>query len=126
MKPAVWALTAAACAKVAVPGPADAGAAAPPRIADLHPAPGGIESDAHFHVFFSEPMDEGQLLASTGRSETVVLAADALVERVAAAIEHARLTVEERALLVPAVATIAADAAAIDLVPEKPRPPGGY
>ena len=126
MRNALCVLAAAACARVAVPGSADGGNAAPPRVADLQPAPGEIESDAHFHLVFSEAMDEGQLLASTGRSETVVLAPDALVERVAAAIEHARLTVEERALLVPAVATIAADAAAIDLVPEKPLPPGGY
>jgi hypothetical protein len=126
MRNAVWALTAAACARVAVPGTADGGNAAAPRIAELQPAPGAIESDARFHLVFSEPMDEGQLLASTGRSETVVLAPDALVERVAAAIEHARLTVEERALLVPAMATIGADAGAIDLVPEKPLAAGGY
>jgi hypothetical protein len=119
--------SALACAKVAVPGPVDGGPqAAPPRIADLEPAPGPIEADARFHVVFSEAMDEGQLLASTGRSETVVLAPDALVERVAAALEHTRLTVEERSLLVPALASIAPDATAIDLAPDKPLPPGGY
>jgi len=127
MRSGWWMLAATACAKVAIPQLPDGGpAAAPPRITDLSPAPGEIESGAPFHLAFSEPMDEGQLLASSGRSETVVLAPDALVERVAAAIEHTRLTVEERSLLVPAVATIAADAAAIDLVPEKPLPPGGY
>ena len=70
MRNAVWALTAAACARVAVPGTADGGNATAPRIAELQPAPGAIESDARFHLVFSEPMDEGQLLASTGRSET--------------------------------------------------------
>ena len=116
-----------ACAKVAVPAAADGGPdTAPPRIADLQPAPGPIEADARFHVVFSEPMDEGQLIASSGRSETVVLAPDALVERVAAAIEHARLTVEERSLLVPAAARIAPDATAIDLIPDKALTPGGY
>ncbi|HWE24315.1 MAG TPA: hypothetical protein VG496_10295 [Myxococcales bacterium] len=116
-----------ACARVSVPGGADGGAAAsPPRIADLQPAPGPIEADARFHLVFSEAMDEGALLASTGRSETVVLTPDALVERVAAAIEHTRLTVEERSLVVPALASIAPDATALDLVPDKALPPGGY
>ena len=115
-----------ACARVSVPAGDGGPDAAPPRIADLQPAPGAIEADARFHVVFSEPMDEGQLLAPTGRSETVVLAPDALVERVAAAIEHTRLTVEERSLLVAAAASIAADATAIDLVPDKALTPGGY
>ena len=71
-------------------------------------------------------MDEGVLLASTGRSEAVVLAPDALVERAAAAIEHSRLSTEERSLLVPARASISAGAAELDLAPEKPLAPGGY
>ncbi|HKB77545.1 MAG TPA: hypothetical protein VKC58_13180, partial [Myxococcales bacterium] len=87
-------LAAAACARVEVPAEGDGGAAGPPRIADLQPPPGEVAADAQFHVIFSEAMDEGQLLAATGRSEAVVLAPDALVERAAAAIEHSRLSAE--------------------------------
>src|SRR5207237_724734 len=78
------ALAAAACARVEIPPEADGGTAGPPRIADLQPPPGDIDAEAQFHVVFSEAMDEGQLLASTGRSETVVLAPDELVERAGA------------------------------------------
>src|SRR5207245_11224527 len=119
-------LAAAACARVEMPQEADAGIAGPPRIADLQPPPGEIAADAQFHVVFSEAMDEGQLLASTGRSETVVLAPEALVERAAAAIEHSRLSAEARSLLVGARAAISAGAAELDLAPEKPLLPGGY
>jgi len=122
---AAWTL-AAGCARVEVPDPADGGTAGPPRIADLQPPPGAVEPEAQFHVVFSEAMDEGVLLASTGRSETVVLAPDALVERAAAAIEHSRLSAEERSLLVAARASISAGAAELDLAPEKPLLPGGY
>src|SRR5882762_8749232 len=55
-----------------VPMAADGGG--PPRIADLRPPPGEVEPEAQFHVVFSEAIDEGMLLASTGRSETVELA----------------------------------------------------
>ena len=116
----------AACARVEMPEEVDAGTMGPPRIADLQPPPGEVEADAQFHVVFSEAMDEGQLLASTGRSETVVLAPDELVERAAAAIEHSRLSAEERSLLVAARAAISAGAAELDLAPEKPLLPGGY
>ena len=115
-----------ACARVEMPEEVDAGTAGPPRIADLQPPPGEVQADAQFHVVFSEAMDEGQLLASTGRSETVVLAPDDLVERAAAAIEHSRLSAEERSLLVAARAAISAGAAELDLAPEKPLSPGGY
>ena len=117
----------AGCARMEPPaGGPDGGTAGPPRIADLQPPPGEVEPEARFHVVFSEPMDEGVLLASTGRSETVVLAPDALVERAAAAIEHSRLSAEERSLLVSARASISAGAAELDLSPEKPLSPGGY
>jgi hypothetical protein len=119
-------LAAAACARVEVPAEGDGGTAGPPRIADLQPPPGEVAADAQFHVIFSEAMDEGQLLAATGRSEAVVLAPDALVERAAAAIEHSRLSAEERSLLIAARAAISAGAAELDLVPEKPLAPGGY
>jgi len=117
---------AAGCARVEMPDAADGGAAGPPRIADLQPPPGAVEPEAQFHVVFSKAMDEGVLLASTGRSETVVLAPDELVERAAAAIEHSRLSAEERSLLVAAGASISAGAAELDLAPEKPLSPGGY
>jgi len=110
-------------------GPAeveDGGTPGPPRIADLQPPPGEVAPEAQLHVVFSEPMDEGVLLASTGRSETVVLAADELVERAAAAIEHSRLSTEERSLLIPARASISGGAAELDLSPEKPLSAGGY
>ena len=114
------------CARVEALSGADGGTSGPPRIADLQPPPGDVEPEAQFHVVFSEAMDEGVLLASTGRSEAVVLAPDALVERAAAAIEHSRLSTEERSLLVPARASISAGAAELDLAPEKPLAPGGY
>ena len=123
---AVLLAAAAACARVEVQDSVDGGSSGPPRIADLQPPPGAIEADARFHVIFSEAMDEGQLLASTGRSETVVLVPDALVERAAAAIEHTRLSAEERSLLVAADASISGGAAELDLAPEKPLAPGGY
>src|SRR5258706_9873798 len=113
-------LAAAACARVEVPAEGDGGAAGPPRIADLQPPPGEVAADAQFHVIFSEAMDEGQLLAATGRSEAVVLAPDALVERAAAAIEQFRLSAEERSLLIAARAAIPPPAAGLGLVPENP------
>jgi hypothetical protein len=117
----------AGCARLgSAAGGDDGGTAGPPRIADLQPPPGEVEPEARFHVVFSEPMDEGVLLASTGRSETVVLAPDDLVERAAAAIEHSRLSAEERSLLVAARASISGGAAEVDLSPEKPLSPGGY
>ena len=130
MRSAWWALAACAlatgCARVEASGGGDGGTNGPPRIADLQPPPGEVDPEARFHVVFSEAMDEGVLLASTGRSETVVLAPDALVERAAAAIEHSRLSAEERSLLVAARASISAGAAELDLSPEKPLSPGGY
>jgi len=105
---------------------ADGGVPGAPRIADLQPSPGPIDAQARFHVVFNEPMDEGELLASTGRSETVVIAPDETVERAAAAIEDGRLSAEERSLLVSARATIAAGAVELDLAPDKPLAAGGY
>jgi len=85
-----------------------------------------VASQMALEQVIDEAMDEGQLLASTGRSETVVLAPEALVERAAAAIEHSRLSAEERSLLVGARAAISAGAAELDLAPEKPLLAGGY
>src|SRR5689334_8096031 len=78
-------------------------AGADPIVESVAPVPGTVEPSAAFTVTFSAPMDEGQLLAASGRSETVVLAAEAYVERAAAAIEHT-LSAHERELLVLAAA----------------------
>jgi len=126
MRKAIWLAAALACARVETQEAPDAGTGGPPRIANIDPASGAIEARARFKVSFSQAMDEGQLLASTGRSETVVLAPEAVVERAAAAIEHARLSAEERSLIVTAQATIAPGAAELDLLPEQPLAPGGY
>ena len=126
MRKAIWLAAALGCARVETQEAPDAGSAGPPRIADLDPAPGAVAARAHFKVSFSEAMDEGQLLASSGRSETVVLAPEALVERAAAAIEHSRLSAEERSLIVTAQASIVPGAAELDLLPEQPLAPGGY
>jgi hypothetical protein len=98
----------------------------PPQVQAIHPQPGVVPADARFMVLFSARMDEGLLLAASGRSETVVLAAEAVVERAAAAIAHSRVTVEERSLFVPAAAEIAPDARSIALSPGQPLAPGIY
>jgi len=116
----------AACAKVAVPEGVGDGGASQPTVLEVEPEPGPVPSGAHFAVRFSEPMDEGQVLAASGRSETVVLAPEADVERAAAAIEHAPLSAHERTLLVPAAATIASDRRSVALAPDEPLPSGGY
>jgi hypothetical protein len=116
----------AGCGKVAAPVlPPDAGLSQP-TVEDVDPAPGAIAASAHFTVRFSAAMDEGQLLAPSGRSETVALAAESDVERAAAAIEHAPLSAHERTLLVSAAAEVAADRRSISLAPDSPLPPGRY
>ena len=97
-----------------------------PTVEDLDPQPGAVEPTARFTVRFSAPMDEGQLLAASGRSESVALAAEADAERAAAAIEHAPLSAHERALLVAAAASVASDRRSITLAPDRPLAPGGY
>ena len=120
---ALLAAALAACAKVNTPEEAlDAGPE--PGIAAVEPQPGPVPADARFTVRFATPMDEGQLLAASGRSETVVLALDADVERAAAAIEHAQLSAHERTLLLAAQAEIAADRRSIALAPDQPLPAG--
>src|SRR2546426_9114732 len=116
----------AGCGKVASPAlPPDAGPSQL-TVEDVDPAPGAIAASARFTVRFSAAMDEGQLLAPSGRSETVALAAEADVERAAAAIEHAPLSAHERTLLVPAEAAVASDRRSISLAPDSPLLPGGY
>jgi hypothetical protein len=92
----------------------------------VEPQPGPVEGTAHFTVRFSAPMDEGLLLASSGRSETVVLAAEANLERAAAAIAHPRVTAEERKLFVLAEAQIGSDVRSIELAPDRPLPAGTF
>ena len=122
----LWPAILTACARVAAPEILADGGAAQPVVEDVEPAPGPVPRDARFTVRFSEPMDEGQLLAASGRSESVVLAGEADVERAAAAIEHAPLSAHERTLLVAAAADLAADRRSIALAPDRPLDPGGY
>ena len=122
----VLVLLCVACAKVAtVEEPADAGPALP-VVTAVEPQPGAVPGGSQFVVHFSAAMDEGQLLAASGRSETVVLAAEADVERAAAAIEHSELSAHERTLLIPAQPQVAPDRTAITLVPDTALPGGNY
>jgi hypothetical protein len=116
----------AGCARVAATGTLADGGGAQPVVEDVEPPPGAVERDARFTVRFSDPIDEGQLLAASGRSESVVLAAEANVERAAAAIEHAPLSAHERTLLVSAAADLAADRRSITIAPDRPLDVGGY
>jgi hypothetical protein len=116
----------ACCARASGPEElADAGPSQP-TVSDIEPQPGVVPPNARFSVHFSDAMDEGQLLAASGRSETVALVPEADVERAAAAIEHAPLSANERTLLVQADAQIASDRKSIALVPEQPLSAGGY
>ena len=124
--PVLFVVGMAACAKVtALEESADAGPSLP-AVTAIEPQPGAIPGNSQFVVHFSEPMDEGQLLAASGRSETVVLAAEADVERAAAAIEHSQLSAHERTLLIPAEPDIAADRKSITLVPDRVLPAGNF
>lgn len=114
------------CAKVsAVEETADAGPAEP-TVTALEPQPGPVTGNSQFVVHFSAPMDEGQLIAASGRSETVVLAAEADVELVAAAIEHSSLSAHERSMLVPMKPAIASDRMSITLEPDQVLAAGNY
>jgi hypothetical protein len=114
----------AACANVtAADQGADAGPSAP-AVAAVDPQPGEVLADAKFTVEFSAAMDEGPLVAKTGRSESVVLAPEANVELAAAAIEHGALSAAERTLLIPARPAIAADRKSITLAPDQPLSTG--
>ncbi|MFL5367597.1 MAG: hypothetical protein ACJ781_19155, partial [Myxococcales bacterium] len=93
-------LCSAGCARLDGDGAADAGLVDLPRVADVQPPEGAVEAGAVFRVSFTAPMDEGTLVASTGRSESIALVPETVADRAAAAVEHSRLTVEERGLLV--------------------------
>src|SRR2546428_13695144 len=116
----------AGCGKVSAPALPPDGGPSQPTVEDVDPAPGAVAAGARFTVRFSAARDGGQLLAPSGRSETVALGADADVERAAPAIEHAPLPAHERTLLVPAAADVAADRRSISLAPDGALAPGGY
>src|SRR5947209_11529511 len=97
-----------------------------PQVLEVEPPEGVADAKAVFHVSFSAAIDQGQLIASTGRSESVALVAESVVDRAAAAIEHSRLTVEERGLLVAAAAGIEGEGTGLTLTPEAPLAPGTY
>jgi hypothetical protein len=122
----LFALCTACAAKVAIPAGVDGGLPSAPTVADVEPAPGEVPENAQFTITFSAPMSEGQLVAGTGRSETVVLAAEDQVEQVAAAISHDSLTAFERTLLVPAWARIGEGHASLTLLPDAPLAAGNY
>ena len=116
----------AACANVTA---ADAGADAgpvQPAVASVDPQPGTVPGDARFTVQFSVAMDEGQLVARTGRSETVVLTPEANLELAAAAIEHGALSAYERTLLLAAQPAIAPDRKSLTLTPDQPLGAGKF
>lgn len=116
----------AGCARVtAAEGPTDAGPAQP-QVVSVEPEPGSAAAAARFTVRFSAAMDLGELIASSGRSETVVLAAAANAERAAAAIARGHPTAAERALFVSAAATVATDQLSLELAPDAPLPAGSF
>src|SRR2546426_5870304 len=65
----------AGCGKVSAPALPPDGGPSQPTVEDVDPAPGAVAAGARFTVRFSAAMDEGQLLAPSGRSETVALVA---------------------------------------------------
>ena len=120
-------LACVACARLDGEDPAaDAGLVDQPRVTGVQPPEGEADPGTAFRVAFSTAMDQGQLVASTGRSESVAIVPESTVDRAAAAIEHSRLTVEERGLLVPAAATIEDAGSALTVAPDGPLAPGTY
>lgn len=116
----------AGCARVSAGDePADAGPLQP-AVISVDPQPGRVAATAHFTVRFSSAMDIGELIASSGRSETVVLATAPDAERASAAIARGHPTDAERALFVSAAATVAQDQLSIELAPDAPLPAGSF
>jgi hypothetical protein len=116
----------ASCAQVSQMAESPDAGHAPPFVSAVEPQPGAVPPSAKFTVRFSAQMDEGPLLAASGRSETVVLAAEADVERAAAAIAHSTLSAHERQLLVPAQAELSPGGNSIQLTPDQPLPAGTF
>ncbi|MFL5375352.1 MAG: hypothetical protein ACJ78T_15260 [Myxococcales bacterium] len=119
-------LCSAGCARLDGDGPADAGLVDLPRVADVQPPEGAVEAGAVFRVSFTAAMDEGTLVASTGRSESIALVPETVADRAAAAVEHSRLTVEERGLLVATTPAIEGEGSGLTLTPDAPLAPGTY
>jgi hypothetical protein len=120
-------LSCVACARLEGEDPAlDASLVDLPRVTGVQPPEGDADPKTAFRVAFSAAMDQGQLVASTGRSESVAIVTGSAVDRAAAAIEHSRLTVEERGLLVAAAATIEDEGTALTVTPDAPLAPGTY
>jgi hypothetical protein len=119
-------LSCVGCARLDEEGAPDAGLVDLPRVADVQPPGGEVEPGAVFRVSFTAAMDEGTLVASTGRSESIALVPEGVVDRAAAAVEHSRLTVEERGLLVAATPAIDGEGSGLTLTPDAPLAPGTY
>ena len=114
------------CAQLDLTPSADAGVEAAPSITAVSPAPGPIGPAEQFVVTFSAPMDASLLLSNVASSKTVVLVEQANAQVIAAALGHPTLTAAEEALLIPAQATLAAEAVSIALAPASPLAPGSY
>src|SRR2546426_9224679 len=99
----------AGCGKVSAPALPPDGGPSQPTVEDVDPAPGAVAAGARFTVRFSAAMDEGQLLAPSGRSENVALVAGADVERAAAPLQPPPPSPHQRALLLPPAAGVPAD-----------------
>src|SRR2546427_4811707 len=67
----------AGCGKISAPALPPDGGPSQPTVEDVDPAPGAVAAGARFTGRFSAAMDEGQLLAPSGRGETVALLAEA-------------------------------------------------
>ena len=116
----------AGCARVTAADELPDAGPVQPEVASVEPLPGTVAATARFTVRFSSAMDLGELIASSGRSETVVLAAAANAERAAAALTRGHPTAAERALFVSAGATVANDQLSLELAPDAPLPPGSF
>src|SRR2546428_10841278 len=79
----------AGCGKVSAPALPPDGGPSQPTVEDVDPAPGAVAAGARLTARVSPAMDEGQLLAPSGRSETVAAPGGAGRERAPAARQHA-------------------------------------
>src|SRR2546427_7956763 len=63
----------AGCGKVSAPALPPDGGPSQPTVEDVDPAPGAVAAGARLTGRFSAPMVEGQVLAPSGRGESVAL-----------------------------------------------------
>src|SRR2546426_12401395 len=96
----------AGCGKVSAPALPPDGGPSQPTVEDVDPAPGAVAAGARFTGRFSAAMDEGQLLAPSGPSETRALVAEAGGERPPAAHQPAPPSPDARAPLLPPAAGV--------------------